>query len=122
MQGRQPSRIAVDRAIKMQYGGAEPILFDNVAPRTPSGKIELLSQILGDRYGAMLPGYRPLVSRYPLTLITPASDKRITSTFGGLPDSDATTVLELTPDDGARRGMTDGMRVRVWNDLGKGFV
>jgi len=49
----------------MQYGGAEPVLFDNVAPRTPSGKIELLSQTLGDRYGAILPGYRPLVSQYP---------------------------------------------------------
>jgi anaerobic selenocysteine-containing dehydrogenase len=106
----------------MEYGSAEPILFDNVAPRTPSGKIELLSQTLGDRYGAILPGYRPLVSQYPLTLITPASDKRITSTFGGLPESDATPVLEMNPDDAARRGLTDGMWVRVWNDLGEVFL
>jgi len=122
MQGLQPSRIPVDRAIKMEYGSAEPILFDNVAPRTPSGKIELLSQDLGDRYGAMLPVYRPLVSQYPLTLITPASDKRITSTFGGLPESDATPVLEMNPDDAARRGLTDGTWVRVWNDLGEVFL
>src|SRR6202163_2546648 len=122
MQGLQPSRIPVDRAIKMEYGSAEPILFDNVAPRTPSGKIELLSQTLGDRYDAILPGYRPLVSHYPLTLITPASDIRITSTFGGLPVSDATPVLEMNPDDAATRGLTDGMWVKVWNDLGEVFL
>src|SRR6266403_1301824 len=90
MQGLHPSRIPIDRAIKMEFGGAEPILFDTVSPQTPSGKVELLSQTLGDRYGALLPGYRPLVSHYPLTLITPASDKRITSTFGGLALSDDT--------------------------------
>jgi len=62
------------------------------------------------------------VSRYPLTLITPASDIRITSTFGGLPVSDATPVLEMNPDDAATRGLTDGMWVRVWNDLGEVFL
>jgi anaerobic selenocysteine-containing dehydrogenase len=122
MQGLQPSRIPLDRAIRMEYCGAEPILFENVTPRTPSGKIELLSQTLGDRWGASLPGYRPLESRYPLTLITPASDKRITSTFGGLPQSDATPLLEMNPDDARLRGLSDGMWVRVWNDLGEVFL
>jgi anaerobic selenocysteine-containing dehydrogenase len=122
MQGLQPSQIPVDRALKMEYGSAEPVLFVNVIPRTPSGRIELLSQTLGERHGAFLPGYRPLESHYPLTLITPASDKRITSTFGGLPVNDATPVLEMNPDDAARRGLTDGMWVRVWNDLGEVFL
>ncbi len=122
MQGLKSSQIPVDQAIKMVYGGAEPVLFGNVAPRTRSGKIELLSADLGDRYGALLPGYRPLVSHYPLTLITPASDKRITSTFGGLAVSDPTPVLEMNPDDAARRGLTDGTWVRVWNDLGEVFL
>jgi anaerobic selenocysteine-containing dehydrogenase len=122
MQGLQPSQVPLDRAIKMEYGGAEPVLFVNVTPRTPSGKIELLSQTLGDRHGAFLPGYRPLLSRYPLTLITPASDKRITSTFGGLRVNDVTPVLEMNPEDAVRRGLTDGMWVRVWNDLGEVFL
>jgi anaerobic selenocysteine-containing dehydrogenase len=122
MQGNQPSRIPLDRALKMEYGGAEPILFDTVWPQTPSGKIELLSQTLGNRYGASLPSYRSLVSRYPLTLITPASDKRITSTFGGLAASDATPVLDMNPEDAASRGLTDGEWVRVWNDLGEVFL
>jgi len=57
-----------------------------------------------------------------LTLITPASDKRITSTFGALPESDATPLLEMNPDDAARRELTDGTWVRVWNDLGEVFL
>jgi anaerobic selenocysteine-containing dehydrogenase len=122
MQGLNPSELPVDRAIKMEFDGAEPVLTKNVWPQTPSGKIELQSQTLGDRYGAVLPTYRPLVSRYPLTLITPASDKRITSTFGGLKGNDATPVLEMNPEDAARRGLSDGTWVKVWNDLGKVFL
>jgi anaerobic selenocysteine-containing dehydrogenase len=57
-----------------------------------------------------------------LTLITPASDKRITSTFGGLAVNDATPVLEMNPEDAARRGLPDGAWVTVWNDLGKVFL
>ena len=119
MRGLRPSRIPTNQAIKMEYDGAEPVLFGNVLPKTPSGKIELLSQTLGDRFGALLPSYRPVVSDYPLTLITPASDKRITSTFGGLAMSDATPVLEMHPDDAGKRGLTEGAWVRVWNDLGE---
>jgi anaerobic selenocysteine-containing dehydrogenase len=116
MQGQQPSRIPTDRALKMEYGGAEPVLCDNVWPRTASGRIELLSETLAARYGAALPAYRPVVSSYPLTLITPASDQRITSTFGGLAASDAAPALEIHPVDAAHRGLTDGELVKVWND------
>jgi anaerobic selenocysteine-containing dehydrogenase len=119
MQGYRPSSIPTDRALKMEYGGAEPILCENVWPRTPSGRIELLSETLAARYGAALPAYRAVVSAYPLALITPASDRRITSTFGGLAASDATPVLEMHPEDAARRGLTDGELARVWNDSGE---
>jgi anaerobic selenocysteine-containing dehydrogenase len=122
MQGMKPSRIPTDRALRMEYGGAEPILFETVWPRTPSGKIELFSQTLGDRHAASLPSYRTVESRYPLTLITPASDKRITSTFGGLSASDATPALQMNPDDASSRGLADGQWVRVWNDSGEVFL
>jgi anaerobic selenocysteine-containing dehydrogenase len=122
MQGIRPSRIPIDRAIRMEYDGNEPVLFQNVSPRTPSGKVELESATLGARYGAILPGYRPLTSSYPLTLITPASDKRITSTFGGLAVNDAAPVLEMNPADAAARGLVDGASVKVWNDLGQVFL
>jgi anaerobic selenocysteine-containing dehydrogenase len=119
MRGLRPSEIPINRAIKMEFAGTEPVLFNNVTPRTPSGKIELLSETLGHRYGALLPSYRPVQSSYPLTLITPASDKRITSTFGGLETNASTPVLEMHPSDAAQRGLSDGAQVRVWNDLGE---
>jgi anaerobic selenocysteine-containing dehydrogenase len=122
MHGLRASRVPTDRAIGMEYAGYEPVLFQNVAPRTPSGKVELESETLGARYGAALPEYRPLASPYALTLITPASDKRITSTFGGLAANDATPVLEMHPIDAAARGLADGISVKVWNELGEVFL
>ena len=117
--GLKPSRIATDRALAMQIQGEEAILFKNVMPATPSGKVELASSYLEQKYGARLPDFRPFEDRYPLVLITPASDKRTTSTFGGLAASDAAPPLEMHPDDARARGLRNGMTVRVWNDLGE---
>lgn len=122
MQGLRGSQVPVDRAVRMEFNGEEPVLFKNVVPRTPSGKIELVSQALAERFNAPLPSFRAVQSAFPLTLITPASDKRITSTFGGLRSSDATPVLEMNPEDAGKRGLVDGNWVRVWNDLGEVFL
>jgi anaerobic selenocysteine-containing dehydrogenase len=122
MQGIRASQVPLDRALSMEFSGAEPVLFQNVSPRTPSGKVELESATLDARYGAALPAYRPLASAYPLTLITPASDQRITSTFGGLAVNDTTPVLEMNPADAAARGLADGSFVKVWNELGQVFL
>ncbi|HXH83156.1 MAG TPA: molybdopterin-dependent oxidoreductase [Candidatus Tectomicrobia bacterium] len=119
LQGHRPSRLPTDRALAMTVDGADAVLFANVFPRTPSGKVELASSYLETKYGARLPSYRPLADRYPLILISPASDRRITSTFGGNAASDATPPLEMHPDDARARGLADGARVRVWNDLGE---
>jgi len=122
MQGIRASQVPLDRALRMEYSGEEPVLFQNVSPRTPSGKVELESTTLDARYGAALPAYRPLASPYPLTLITPASDKRITSTFGGLAVNDGTPALEMNPADAAERGLANGSLVKVWNDLGEVYL
>lgn len=119
MRGLRASQIPTSEAISMQFDGAEPVLFRNVWPRTPSGKVELCSESLDRLYGARLPTYRQLQSTFPLTLITPASDRRITSTFGGLAQSDAAPVLEMNPADAGERGLADGSWVRVWNELGE---
>ena len=119
MQGFRPSQVPTDRALRMEYGREEPVLFRNVLPKTPSGKVELESEVLGTRYGSPLPTYRPLDSAFPLALITPASDKRTTSTFGGLAANDATPVLEMHPADARARGLADGTWVKLWNDLGE---
>ena len=117
--GVRPHRLATDRALAMTVGGEEAILFRNVVPKTPSGKVELASTYLERKYGARLPSWRPVESRYPLALISPASDRRITSTFGGLHVADGPPPLEMHPDDAHARGLQDGTRVRIWNDLGE---
>ncbi len=117
--GVRPSRLPLDRAVAMTVDGQEALPFKNVFPRTPSGKIELASTYLETKYGARLPDFRPVTSRFPLALISPASDKRTTSTFGGLSASDGTPPLRMHPDDANARGLRDGMRVRVFNDLGE---
>jgi anaerobic selenocysteine-containing dehydrogenase len=119
MRGIRPSQLPTDRALAMTVDGEDAVLFRNVVPRTPSGKVELLSAYLGEKYGQPLPGYRPYGSAYPLTLISPASDRRITSTFGGSRSSDETPPLEMHPEDARVRGLADGTRVKVWNDLGE---
>jgi anaerobic selenocysteine-containing dehydrogenase len=117
--GVRPRALPLDRALQMRIAGDDPIMFKNVKPATKSGKVELASPYLEEKYGSRLPDFRPFTTPAPLILITPASDERITSTFGGLPASDETPPLEMHPDDARARGLADGTRVRVWNDLGE---
>ncbi len=58
----------------------------------------------------------PATEQFPLALISPASERTISSTLGEL-DRPAVR-LELHPDDAAPRGIEDGDEVRVANDLG----
>ena len=116
--GVRPSATPTDRAVAMTVNGDEAVLFKNVFPATPSGKVELSSSYLAEKYDARLPRYAPVASRYPLILISPASDRMITSTFGGV-NGTTTPPLEMHPEDAAARGLRDGARVRVWNDLGE---
>jgi len=96
-------------------------LMDNVMPATPSGKIELVSGVLANRWGdaARLPGYRPRASKFPLSLISPSSASRISSTLLGRGGkSGEAPALMMHPDDAGSRSLTDMASVRVWNDRG----
>ncbi len=117
--GVPPSRLPTDRATAMTVGGEPAILYKNIFPKTPSGKVELASGYLEQKYGSRLPTYRAYETPFPLLLISPASDERITSTFGGLKPGDVTPPLEMHPDDAKARGLRDGVTVRVWNELGE---
>src|SRR5207237_766921 len=101
--GVRPSRIPPDAALLMTFDGAPANLFANVLPTTPSGKVELASSYLEKKFGARLPSYRPFTSSYPLILITPASDRRTMSTFGGCTANAETPPLEIHPDDAGTR-------------------
>ncbi len=118
LDGRRASQIGVDEALLMRFQGKPAMLFDSTFPATPSGKVELDSEYLHRAYGQRRPRFTPVVSDYPLALISPGSDQRTTSTFGGL-ETNREEVLEMHPEDAAARGLKEGVIVRVYNNLGE---
>jgi anaerobic selenocysteine-containing dehydrogenase len=118
----RPSQISVHQALRMTGSDGRPLaLFDNVMPATPSGKIELVSETLEKRWGpqAKLPRYRPRRTTYSLALISPASDKRISSTLLGAGGcAGETPRLLMHPHDAQSRGLENGQDVRIFNDRG----
>ena len=117
--GLRPSQLPVDEALYMDVDGEDTRPFVNVFPDTPSGKVEIWSDDLQERFGEGLPSFKPSKSEYPLYLVSPSSDKRINATFGGLSMSEGMEILEMHPDDAALRKLIDGVVVKVWNDLGE---
>lgn len=119
MQGFKPSQIPLDRALEMTaQDGGELIMCDTVMPTTPSGKIELFSSDLEQRFGYGVPRFEVVEQTRPYVLITPSSTKRINATFGGCEESRGLEVLELHPDDATANGIKSGDVVTISNDLG----
>jgi anaerobic selenocysteine-containing dehydrogenase len=122
LRGLRGSELPTGKAMRMSGPDGRPLaLFDNVMPDTPSGRIELASDILARRWGrsARLAGFRPRASKFPLALISPSSRSRISSTLlgrGGKAGESA--PLMMHPDDARCRGLVDKKSVRVWNDRG----
>src|SRR4029453_17179426 len=108
LNGQRPSTISTRTALRMRGTGGRPLaLFDTHRPATPSGKVELISDVLSQRWGgeARLPSFRPRNTRFPLMLISPASDRRVSSTLlgaGGDP-TDVPTLMMNPRDAVARR-------------------
>jgi anaerobic selenocysteine-containing dehydrogenase len=114
----RPSQISTERAFQMKgKDGAPLVLFENVFPATPSGRIELCSETLAQKWGtaALMPTWRERVAEHPLMLISPASDRRISSTLGF---AGPAPRLMMHPDDAAARGLAQGSEVKVWNERG----
>lgn len=99
--------------------GTRPIQFVDVFPNTPDGKIDLCPVDLDVSAPAGLYAYQPDpgTEQYPLALISPSSEKTISSTMGELPGTDAKLLMH--PDDAAVRGLEDNDGVRVFNGLGE---
>lgn len=94
-------------------------LFATHGPATPSGKVELMSEVLAQRWGeaARLPRFQPRRAGPALTLISPASDRRISSTLLGAAPGEVPPLL-MHPRDAEARGLAEGQLVRVHNALG----
>jgi len=118
--GYRPSRLPVDSALAMTTPeGSEPIMCATVRPATPSGRIELFSRDLDDRFGCGLPRYQPPPRHWPLALISPSSAKRTNATFGHCAQSDGPEEVEINPSDAEPRGIADGDMLRVYNERGE---
>jgi anaerobic selenocysteine-containing dehydrogenase len=99
--------------------GPAPIQFGDSFPLTPDRKVHLVPEAL-DReapYGLYAFQEDPATERYPLALISPATSRTISSTFGQLLRQK--TPLEIHPADAEGRGIASGDAVRVWNELGE---
>jgi anaerobic selenocysteine-containing dehydrogenase len=120
--GIQPSDLPIRTALRMSADGRPLALFETHRPATPSGKVELVSDVLAERWGpdARVPAFRPRDARYPLMLISPASDARISSTLLGVGGAAGETPpLLMHPEDAAARKLEGCERARVYNDLGE---
>ena len=98
--------------------GPAPVAFVDAFPRTPDRRIHLVPEPLDAETPHGLYHYQPdpSGSAFPLALISPATDRTISSTLGELHRADV--PIALHPDDAAPRGLRDGDRVRVYNNLG----
>jgi anaerobic selenocysteine-containing dehydrogenase len=99
--------------------GGRPVQFVDVFPKTADRKVHLFPPELDKQAPLGLYGYQPDpgTSEFPLALITPASDRTISSTLGELTRPEVR--LDIHPDDAAARNIEDGDLLRVWNTLGE---
>jgi anaerobic selenocysteine-containing dehydrogenase len=119
--GRLPPSAAAEL---MQDGAATPpwsgvpVQFVDVFPLTGDAKVNLFPDALDASAPAGLYGYQPdpATEQYPLVMISPASEKTISSTLGELRERPG--VLHMHPDDARARSLSTGDPVRVFNALG----
>jgi anaerobic selenocysteine-containing dehydrogenase len=91
---------------------------------TPSGKCELASETGAPEFiapresAASNPG---LAKRFPLAFISPPARNFLNTSFANLPafvHEEGTPKLDIHPRDASERGISDGDRVRIFNDRG----
>jgi anaerobic selenocysteine-containing dehydrogenase len=99
--------------------GDAPIQFVDVFPNTADRKVDLFPESLEKAAPLGLYRYQadPATDRYPLTLISPASERTISSTLGELPRADVKLLMH--PDDAEARGLVDNDLVRIFNEMGE---
>jgi len=107
-------RLREQRIVKMDFPGERPVQFGTVFPGTADRKAHLWPDDLGPEPYRFHPD--PGTERHPLALISPATDRTISSSLAEYGFTEA--VIDMHPDDAAARGLADGATVRVHNDLG----
>lgn len=115
----EAARALVSDGIAFPPCGEHPVQFVDVFPRTSDRKVQLVPEALEREGDAPLYTYRadPADARHPLALISPSTEKLISSSLGELLLQEQ--PLGIHPDDARARGIAEGDGVRVWNELGE---
>jgi anaerobic selenocysteine-containing dehydrogenase len=113
------SRDLAEGAMASPPCGPAPVQFVDVFPNTPDKKVDLFPAALDPSAPIGLYRYQPdpQTERYPLALISPASERTISSTLGELPRPDVRLLMH--PDDAQARGLVENDLVRIFNELGE---
>ena len=91
---------------------------NTVTPGTASGKVELFSQALEDKFGFGVPRYQPANKNRPFTVISPSSKRRTNATFGSDEASAGIEIVEINPADAEAAGIEEGSLLTLENDMG----
>ncbi len=96
------------------FPGAAPVQFQTVFPRTSDGKVHFAPENLRQHAYEYL---ESVDQEFPLALISPATDKSVTSTMAeyNLPE----LFVTLHAEDAAARHLRNGETVRVFNAFGE---
>ncbi len=106
---------------RRRYSG-RPIQFVDVFPKTADNKVHLCPRDLDAEAPLGLYGYQadPGNERFPFALISPASERTVSSTLGELTRPDV--VVDVNPQDATTQQIEDGDTVRLFNDQGEVHV
>jgi anaerobic selenocysteine-containing dehydrogenase len=113
--GADLDRLERERIVPVDFAGPGPVQFVNAFPFTADRRMRLAPPELGPSLYA----YREAAAdaRFPLVLISPATDRTVNSMLGELKTDEA--ELHLHPEDARPRGITSGDGVRIFNALGE---
>lgn len=98
-------------------GGGRPVQFVDVFPKTSDERAHLCPADLATTSGAYVYQPDPGTDHYPLALISPASEKTVSSTLAEFRPGIAS--VKINPEDAAPRAIADGDQVRIFNALGE---
>ena len=108
-----------ERGFARPAAGDHPVQFVDVFPKTDDRKVHLVPVPLDaeSREGLYVFQDDPATAAAPLALISPATNRTISTTLGQL--RKGPVALEMHPADAAQRGLADGQKVKVVNRYGE---
>lgn len=106
-----PEGRSIDAPLMLRPDGGT-VQFVDTFPTLPGGRARLFDPASE----VPVPVYQELEDRFPLTMLSPATPRTISSIFGER--GDQALIVSLHPDDAAARNIGDGDQVDVLNDQG----